>query len=272
MFRDCWKRKQVRAWKADIRRLAQSLGEARDRDVLIEFLVSSLAAVSDPAMVPGIACFLNHVERRRQWAQPRVLEAIDRWESSGAMEAIRASMRAVLDEAGDAEVVAGGWARRQAEKNVRRRLVNLLDESPGLADPDQHERHHAMRIAVKRLRYTLELARPLCSGELAEIGDAVKKLQTLLGEIHDCDVWIKNLDQFARKEAARLQFCFGGPQRFERLRPGLDYLREQRKAHRDRVFGELVAFWQTMSDQGTWDRLATVLKPDSAEPPSPSGL
>ena len=35
--------------------------------------------------------------------------------------------------------------------------------------PEQHERHHAMRIAAKRLRYTLELARPVYSGDLADI-------------------------------------------------------------------------------------------------------
>ena len=95
-----------------------------------------------------------------------------------------------LEEAGDAQLVAGEYVRSQAGKSVRKRLKKLLDEARGLADAEQHERHHAMRIAAKRLRYTLELARPIASPISAEIGDAVKKLQTLLGEVHDCDVWV----------------------------------------------------------------------------------
>ena len=49
MFRVCWKRKQVKAWKKQIGQMARNLGEARDYDVLIEFLASSLAGVSDRA-------------------------------------------------------------------------------------------------------------------------------------------------------------------------------------------------------------------------------
>ncbi len=263
MFRPCWKRKEVKAWKTQIGQLAQNLGQARDLDVLIEFLAISLAGVSDRAVVPGIACLLNHVERQRQWLQPGLHKAIDRLEKSGVLKAMQACFRSILDDAGDAEVVVGECARRQAGKGVRKRLKKLLDESPGLAHPEQHERHHAMRIAAKRLRYTLELAKTVyagtpAGGDLANTADAAKKLQTLLGEIHDCDVWVKAFEEFARKESAEIQVYFGGPQRFERLRFGLDYLCQERKDRRRQVFAELVAFWQTLKDQGVWDRLAAV--------------
>ena len=265
MFRACWKRKQVKAWKRQIRRLARSLGEARDLDVLIEFLTSSLAGVSDRILVPGIACLLSHVEHRRQRIQPRVLKALDRAERGGAIEAMQARVRSTLEGAGDAEFVASEYVLGQAKKNVRKRLKKLFDESSGLADAEQRERHHTMRIAAKRLRYTLELAGPVYSGDpadgdLASTADAVKRLQTLLGEIHDCDVWVEKFKDFARKVAGEIQRCFGTSQRFERLRPGLDYLRQERKDRRRQVFGELVTFWQELKDQGVWDRLATILE------------
>lgn len=269
MFRACWKRKQIKAWKTEIGRLARNLGEARDHDVLIEFLASSLAGVSDRVLVPGIACMLHHVERQRQWIQPRVLQAIDRLENRGTLKAMQACIRSILDEAGDAEVAVGECVCGQAGKSVRKRLKKLLAESPGLADPEQHERHHAMRIAAKRFRYTLELARPVysgapagsapASGELASTGDAAKRLQTLLGEVHDCDVWVNTFEDFARTEAAEIEIYFGSSKRFERLRPGLDYLCRERKDRRRQVFTELVAFWQTLKDQGLWDRLASIL-------------
>jgi len=229
--------------------------------VLIEFLASSLAAVSDRTLVPGIAGLLNHIERQRLWIQPRVLKALDQFEASDLLKAMQDAARSVEEEAGvgDAPFVAGKQAHGHASKSVRKGVEKLFDEAPGLADPEQRKRHHAMRIAVKRLRYLLELAKPVFSENLAKIVAAVKNLQTLLGEIHDCDVWVENFTAFAEKECREIQLYFGGPQRFERLRPGLDYLRQERKDRRAEAFGELVAYWRKLEDQGAWNRLATIL-------------
>lgn len=270
-FGDCWKRKQLKSWKKQIRRLASGLSEARDDDVQIEFLVSSLAGVSDAALVPGIARLLSCVEQRRQWSQPRVLQAVDRAEQSGVLKEMQEAARRVLDESGDAPEVLSPAGRRRAVKSVRKRVKKLLAEAPGLASSEDRQQHHAMRIAAKRLRYTLELARPRQSAELDVIGGIVKRLQTLLGEIHDCDFWAENLDAFAQSEAGQVRVFFGESRRFDRLLPGLDYLRENRKARRGQVFAELVAFWQELSEKGVWDRLIELLKSDVAVAPSSHG-
>ena len=91
MHRDCWKRKQVKAWKKEIRGLARGLSEARDYDVQIEFLATSLAAISDAALVPGIARLLSHAEQQRQWSQPRVLQAVDHMERYGPLKEMQAA-------------------------------------------------------------------------------------------------------------------------------------------------------------------------------------
>lgn len=265
MFCDCWKRKQVKRWKKPIRELARTLGEARDHDVLIEFLASRLAGVSDRALEPGIAGILNHIQRQRRWIQPRVLKALDRFETCGVLKAMQACVHSILDEAGDAGFVASEYVHSQAGKSVHKRLRKLLDEAAGLADPEQHARHHAMRIAAKRLRYTLELVKPvyfgnLAGGDLANRTDAVKRLQTLLGEIHDCDVWVEKFAEFAHEETGEIQLDFGSSQPFERLLPGFNYLRQEREERRSQTFGELVTFWQELKDQGVWDRLATLLE------------
>ena len=260
MFRACWKRKQVKTWKKQIRQLARNLGEARDYDVLIEFLASSLAGVSDRVLVPGIACLLNHVERQRQTVQPRVLQAIDRCGKGRRAEGDAGFRPLGLGGGGGCRIRCQRVRPLPGRKERSQAAQKLFDESPGLADPEQHEQHHAMRIAAKRLRYTLELAKPVYSSDLASTGDAVKKLQTLLGEIHDCDVWVEKFKEFAHKESSEIRVYFGSSQRFERLRHGLDYLRQERKDRRCQVFGELVTFWQELKDQGLWDRLATILE------------
>ena len=109
MFGDCWKRRQVKTWKREIRQLARDLSEARDRDVQIEFLDASLARVSDPALVPGIARLLSHAEQQRQWLQPRVLRAVDGIEHSVLLKDMQAAaLLACVGRGVDATVASGG--------------------------------------------------------------------------------------------------------------------------------------------------------------------
>jgi CHAD domain-containing protein len=271
MFGDCWKRKQVKTWKRQVRELARGLSEVRDLDVQIEFLDQSLAAVSDAALVPGIARLLSHAEQQRQWLQPRVLRAVDGIERSAVLKDMQAAARRVLDESDEETVVPCASTCRRAAKSIRKRLKRLMAEAPGLQSAGHIEQHHAMRIAAKRLRYTLELARPHRSAELDDIGDKVKRLQTLLGEIHDCDVWAENLDSFARTEAAQVHVYFGESRRFNRLLPGLEYLRKDRKTRREHCFTELAAFWKELCERHVWERLTELLKSDAAAGPSRNG-
>lgn len=282
MFCDCWKRKRVKTWKKEIGDLARGLGDARDYDVQIEFLATTLAGISDSKLVPGVARLLSHVEQQRQWTQPQVLRAVDRMVRSGALKEMQAAARRMLHAASETEAAPSAASRRRAAKGVGKRLKKLLGEAAGLADAESRDRHHAMRVAAKRLRYALELVRPPEHPEHSPAGrgpapemdaviGSVKKLQTLLGEVHDCDVWSGIVAAFSRTEAAQIYGFFGDSQRFDRLRPGLDYLCQDRKARRDRAFTELVAFWQELCEKRVWEQLMELLEPGAAIGPSSNG-
>jgi len=47
-----------------------------------------------------------------------------------------------------------------------------------------------MRIAAKRLRYTLEISNLPFERRLSANIEIMKRLQSLLGKVHDCDVWL----------------------------------------------------------------------------------
>jgi CHAD domain-containing protein len=50
-----------------------------------------------------------------------------------------------------------------------------------------------MRLIAKRLRYAIELFSPCWMESLAPFARSIAKLQTSLGELHDCDMWIADL-------------------------------------------------------------------------------
>lgn len=118
--------------------------------------------------------------------------------------------------------------------NVALIVAVRLDELRGFADaalsPDASKAQHDMRIAAKRLRYVLEIFAP-CLGEQAEAArGATKRLQSVLGDLHDCDLMLTKVEQIGSVEAVLRQ-------------------------HRERLFHDFVALWQSEAGKGTWAAL-----------------
>ena len=76
MFSDCFRGKTVRRWRKQIRRITRELGDARDKDVQIDFLCGTLAADTDKRCFPGIARLLAKLEQEREAVQPKVNKAV----------------------------------------------------------------------------------------------------------------------------------------------------------------------------------------------------
>jgi CHAD domain-containing protein len=116
-----------------------------------------------------------------------------------------------------------------------------------------------MRIATKRLRYSLELFRPLFGDQLEKTIDTTKEIQQLLGDIHDYDVWAELLPEFARSERTRTLEYYGSDAAFPRLSPGLECLRRRVAALRRARYREFARYWhQTQSDL-VWEHLRQTL-------------
>ena len=67
------------------------------------------------------------------------------------------------------------------------RLDEVHSFEHAVHDPNAVEELHDMRIAAKRLRYVLEMSEPVLGAPAKKAAKQAKKLQDLLGEIHDCD-------------------------------------------------------------------------------------
>ena len=86
-----------------------------------------------------------------------------------------------------------------AEHLISRRLDEMLAFEPYLANPDNVYELHEMRIAAKRLRYTMEIFQDVYTlytnvgPEFGKALKAVKALQEHLGVLHDADVLVPQL-------------------------------------------------------------------------------
>lgn len=124
------------------------------------------------------------------------------------------------------------------EPNAARIVQTRLDELRDLAElalaPDAEQAQHDARIAAKRLRYVLEIV-GFCVGEPAEPARrAAKKLQSVLGDLHDCDLMLPRVEHIPSLAGA---------------------LRKRR----ERFFRAFVELWQAEASKGTWATLERAL-------------
>ncbi len=80
--------------------------------------------------------------------------------------------------------------RANARKIVAARTDAFFTFAPFLADPTCVTELHDMRIAAKRLRYTLELFADALGPDTAACIDRIKEFQEVVGDIHDHDVHV----------------------------------------------------------------------------------
>lgn len=83
-----------------------------------------------------------------------------------------------------------GTLADNAQRIAAVRLRELSSFTAQALDPAEVQALHDMRIAAKRLRYVLELTRPALGPSAPGAARTAKKLQDLLGQIHDCDVML----------------------------------------------------------------------------------
>jgi CHAD domain-containing protein len=149
-----------------------------------------------------------------------------------------------------------------AERIVRVRLDELCSFMPKATDPAEVVALHDMRIAAKRLRYVLEVTGSAFGPYAVNAVKLVKDLQDLLGEIHDCDVQLPEVDAFLHELMEEDAGVAGelpkglakAPNR--RTYAGLVALQVHLRARRRAPFEQFLELWRDYERKGFAARLA----------------
>lgn len=152
------------------------------------------------------------------------------------------------------------------------RLQEMYDWADAMHDPANVYELHAMRIAAKRLRYTMEFFVPCFPREFAAALKTVEEIQERIGAIHDCDVIIPLLEKTLKKEMKRehkqAMRKGGGPPRFLAAE-GLAPLIAARKNDRDRLYADFVTFWDLLPPTAFFTELTELIQREANPHPIP---
>ncbi len=177
-----------------IKNIADALGKVRDQDVAI--LALTKLSTQTPA---NVSVALKELIDARKVIRRSARRNLKKILFKEELKKLRVDFEAAIARATTSRkpgIKAEISYRNMARAVIRDRLKELEKLSNNLYKPFEVEPLHEMRIAAKRLRYAIELFQQCCDPSVASIAKSAAHLQSALGTVHDCDVWI---DSFGKE-------------------------------------------------------------------------
>jgi CHAD domain-containing protein len=182
-----------------LRKVTARLGSVRELDVLM-LLIDELH-VSRRAHRLALGRLAIAVSKRRDGARKHLTHRLPRTEVRRAtrkLKRILDGLRKGEEESSSKPKRAWRWALDARIVRRATRLQAAMEHAGALYLPD---RLHTVRLAVKKLRYTLELASEVASSETTTADlRLLRRTQDLLGRLHDAELLIEH----CRREQAAI--------------------------------------------------------------------
>ena len=187
------RKRDLTSIQKQLRSLADALGEVRDQDVAIMAL-EKIATHAPTEVSPAVKEYIDTRKEVRERARKELTSLLERSE----LEQLESSFMAGVDKA-TAEDEPGITFRNMARAIILDRLKELEKLSNGLFNPFEIDTLHEMRLAAKRLRYAVELFQQCWGNSIATYAKRIARIQSALGDVHDCDVWIESFGKQIRE-------------------------------------------------------------------------
>jgi CHAD domain-containing protein len=196
------RRRPIEDLRSRFKRLGRSLGRVRDADVRVALLASLETRM--PHAAPALVVLRQQREYERLTLLRKLIKRLERLEAVRMIEMLddhRLSLAGPVAWA----IRAGSTWKRDLGYTLRERAAattEAIDHATGVYFPN---RMHGARIAIKKMRYAMEIAHEVGGGNRNAQIRELKKAQDLLGDLHDRQELIDNLIETSpsdRPEAA----------------------------------------------------------------------
>jgi CHAD domain-containing protein len=273
LFVSCMPERKYHQWLLEIQKITRALGYARDADVQIAFITKLLkkrgAGTDDkhPDIAHSIrynsdveTMLLNQLQKKRLKLQAAVVTDLEKLEKSGIIDEMRTFFLTQTSEIRRTRKKSPPFGIPPvAALRISSRLKALLSYERWVHTSDAVAEHHAMRIAAKKLRYTMEVYAPLYRLGLKKYLSRVKKIQEILGDLHDCDVWIDTVMVMLLKERSTYHVKDSTINKQVSRVSGYRHFLTEREKERKRLYLKYVRYWDSLARAGIWDELCRTL-------------
>ena len=235
-------------YRKGLRRLANSLGETRDTDVFLEHLKEYIAALPE-ADQAGLDPLRRELVHRHHKSRNTMLKALDSAKIEKLLRKLEHFVytpgRGLAPDDKDDNEASPSLVRHFAASATWRRYEEVLAYETVIGPQTQIAVLHRLRVACKRLRYTLEFFEDaLPATSFKSLHDQLVKVQDALGILHDHQV-ASDLSESLLRDNPDDQ-------------PLLTY-HNSRLAEMERIKNEFPGLWQTLTGPTYRKQLATGL-------------
>jgi putative phosphoesterase len=253
LFKACFRRKKYRQWLGEIKRVTCLLGDARDLDVQIIFIEQYVENLNSAAEKAGVDILLKAHKDHRKSIQPTVVKGLDELQATDVLKDLRKFCEQTSEEQSN-EVFNPKKVLEKACWHISFRIDDFLAMESCVHLENEILKHHQMRIYAKKLRYTMETFASLYENKLAQEIETIKAFQDVLGEMHDCDVWIDYIPKFMEEANAKNKSELKKKPDIQPKRALTDFLafvKRKRKEH----YREFVRLWDENKKKGFFVQL-----------------
>ncbi|MDQ3174620.1 MAG: CHAD domain-containing protein [Acidobacteriota bacterium] len=254
---------KIAASTKHLREIADTLGVVRDYDVAI-IALEKLQKKANPEISSGLQRIIDDQKAKLDPARKELVQALNYKKLSQLKRSFRhaivdsiVSQAATKQPASGTTVKSGPSYKVYARSTLLKRLKDLEALSPSLYKPQKVKPLHEMRIAAKRLRYAIELFAACWGDQLGVFSHQVAQMQSSLGELHDCDLWIehfgKQLSRLKKKASSELATS-------EDERDAMIWLLSDFSRLRTKHFRAALALWHEWEEKDFCNRLTATLR------------
>jgi putative phosphoesterase len=244
LFKSCFPKKNFRKWLKQIKRVTRFLGEARDLDVQIIFTQDYLKTHSTSKASGNVKFLLEDLTNRRANVQAIVPIELEKLKTLGILEEITRFCTQALAELSN-EPFYSQAVLQEAYWHISTKIDEFLAMEYCVHKEDDVLNHHKMRIRAKWLRYTMEAFSSLYTRTLSNEIKLIKRFQDILGEMHDCDVWI----EFLPKPDAQITVEHNTEDKT--LSEFLEFVKQRRRA----LYGDFVQLWDQKKTKDAFEQI-----------------
>jgi len=187
LFADCFPEKRVRRIRKRVKQVTDILGDLRNTDEALLFLSGLSSAEREPAQA-GLDLLLAGLQKEREAARQRLEKDLGSLRPTPLRRAIREELSRP-ELFGNQRTDPFQPLVRFADQAIANRALPVADLLPQALFEANAGAQHRLRIAIKRLRYRLEILEPLFTRDYEVLHATLKGYQELLGKLHDLDVF-----------------------------------------------------------------------------------
>lgn len=250
LFDPFFKKKVVKSFSSGLRNTTRSLGRVRDLDVFSGNLGLYLESLPENERL-GFDAFLSHCGEKHNKARAKMIRFLD----SDGYQSFTRQLSDFVNTPGKgvkrSKTIQPNQVRDLAPIMIYEQLAaaRAYEQIVGNASIKEF---HALRLHLKRLRYTVEFLHDALGPESKEIIRDVKTLQNHLGSLNDADVACQILNEFSDKQST-----LPNHERLD-MEPVFSYLAAKRD-ERNRLLATFPEEWKAIMRKELYEKVAKAI-------------